>query len=606
MNEQVSLKNYFYRSVDLLEKKDKSKLLLVTFVQIGLAILDLIAVTLIGIVTALTLSGIQSKSPPEQIGRILELFGAQDLNFQLQVAILGTLAAVIMVTKTLSSVFLVRRILEFLAFKSALVSVSLTKKVMNQPYEFIKQNSSQSIVYALTQGCNSLVLGVVGSGIQLIVEASLILIMLAGLFIYEPLASMGALLYFGVISLVQQSLLGKRALELGSSGANVKVLANKKIIEALSLYREIYARQAIGKYSKEIEELMKAAASVTARLNFFPFISKYTLETALVLGALSLAAIQFIVSDAVQAITTLVIFLAAATRVSPALLRVQQSLVGIKANIGAAEPAIDLINAIAIQDRFIGSPRQALPVEHEICLKDVTFIYQKTNVPVIENLNLNINRGQLVAVIGPSGSGKTTLVDLILGLLQPQSGTISIRGKSPQEFVTGAYGTIGYVAQDATLIDGSLRDNLIFGLEKHVEDEDLLKILETVAMREFVESLPNELNTLVGERGTLLSGGQRQRLNLARALVTNPEILVLDEATSALDVETESVITKSIESLKLNRTIIVIAHRLSTVLNADNIVFMQDGHILGQGHFSELRKTVPDFDRQAQLAGYQE
>jgi ATP-binding cassette subfamily C protein len=606
MNEQVSLKNYFYRSVDLLEKKDKSKLLLVTFVQIGLAILDLIAVTLIGIVTALTLSGIQSKSPPEQIGRILELFGAQDLNFQLQVAILGTLAAVIMVTKTLSSVFLVRRILEFLAFKSALVSVSLTKKVMNQPYEFIKQNSSQSIVYALTQGCNSLVLGVVGSGIQLIVEASLILIMLAGLFIYEPLASMGALLYFGVISLVQQSLLGKRALELGSSGANVKVLANKKIIEALSLYREIYTRQAIGKYSKEIEELMKAAASVTARLNFFPYISKYTLETALVLGALSLAAIQFIVSDAVQAITTLVIFLAAATRVSPALLRVQQSLVGIKANIGAAEPAIDLINAIAIQDRFIGSPRQALPVEHEICLKEVTFIYQKTNVPVIENLNLNINRGQLVAVIGPSGSGKTTLVDLILGLLQPQSGTISIRGKSPQEFVTGAYGTIGYVAQDATLIDGSLRDNLIFGLEKHVEDEDLLKILETVAMREFVESLPNKLNTLVGERGTLLSGGQRQRLNLARALVTNPEILVLDEATSALDVETESVITKSIESLKLNRTIIVIAHRLSTVLNADNIVFMQDGHILGQGHFSELRKTVPDFDRQAQLAGYQE
>jgi ABC-type multidrug transport system fused ATPase/permease subunit len=245
-------------------------------------------------------------------------------------------------------------------------------------------------------------------------------------------------------------------------------------------------------------------------------------------------------------------------------------------------------------------------VEHEICLKEVTFIYQKTNVPVIENLNLNINRGQLVAVIGPSGSGKTTLVDLILGLLQPQSGTISIRGKSPQEFVTGAYGTIGYVAQDATLIDGSLRDNLIFGLEKHVEDEDLLKILETVAMREFVESLPNKLNTLVGERGTLLSGGQRQRLNLARALVTNPEILVLDEATSALDVETESVITKSIESLKLNRTIIVIAHRLSTVLNADNIVFMQDGHILGQGHFSELRKTVPDFDRQAQLAGYQE
>jgi ABC-type multidrug transport system fused ATPase/permease subunit len=477
---------------------------------------------------------------------------------------------------------------------------------MDQPYEYIKQNSSQSILYALTQGCNSLVLGVVGSGIQLIVETSLICIMLLGLFIYEPLASLGALFYFGLIGLLQQRLLGKRAVALGSSGATSNILANRKIIEALSLYREIYVRQATNTYAKEIEELRKASASVTARLNFFPYINKYTLEASLVLGALTLSAIQFIISDAIEAITTLAIFLAAATRVSPALLRVQQSLIGIKANIGTAQPTLTMIEGLATQVDLEVSHRQEANPSFEISLNNVSFSYQGSDIDAISNFSLDIQKGQMVALIGPSGSGKTTLVDLILGLLRPKKGSILIRGRTPRDFVVGAHGTVGYVAQDASLIDGSIRENLTFGLSDQISDEKLLNILKIVAMDKFIENLPNKLDSLIGERGTLLSGGQRQRLNLARALVTNPEILVLDEATSALDVETESVITKSIESLKLNSTIIVIAHRLSTVLNADNIVFLRDGNILGQGHFSELRKTVPDFDRQAQLAGYHE
>jgi len=599
-----SLSTVFRKSTSLLESRDLPRLYLVSATQFFLALLDLIAVTLIGIVTALAISGIQSKRPSQQVAQIVDFLGLQNLSFQNQVAILGSLAAAIMIAKTLASVFLVRKTLEFLAFKSAQVSSRLFSRILSQPYEFIKDNSSQSILYMVTQGVNSLILGFVGSVVQIVAETSLILVMMIGLFVIEPTVAVGAFMYFALIATIQNRILGQKAVHLGSTGAEATISANRKIAETIGLFREIYVRQAFDLYYDTVANLRNLSASVTARLNFFPYINKYTLEVSLVVGALLLSASQFFLTDAVTAITTLAIFLAAATRVSPAILRLQQSLIGIKSNIGSATPTLELLDALREPTTSEVSETPGRTYAAEILFKDVSFSYKNSSHIAINRASLEILTGELIALIGPSGGGKTTLVDLLLGLLEPQAGEIAIRGLRPNVFIRKFPSCVGYVAQDSTLLDGSIRENLTFGLRKKFSDQELLATLELVALNDFVKKLPKGLDELVGERGTLLSGGQRQRMNLARAVITNPEILILDEATSALDIETENQIINAIDSIRESRTIIVIAHRLSTVLNADKIFFIKEGQILGSGKFDVLRKALPDFDRQAELAGY--
>jgi len=599
-----SLATVFRKSTSLLESRDLPRLYLVSAIQFFLALLDLIAVTLIGIVTALAISGIQSKSPSQQVTQIVDFLGLKNLTFQNQVAMLGFFAASMMIVKTLASVFLVRKTLEFLAFKSAQVSSRLFSRILSQPYEFIKDNSSQSILYMVTQGVNSLILGIVGSVVQIVSETSLLLVMLIGLFIIEPTIAIGAFIYFALIAIIQNRILGRKAIHLGSTGADATVNANRKIVEAVGLFREIYVRQAFDLYYETVASLRNLSASVTARLNFFPYINKYTLEVSLVVGAILLSASQFLLTDAVTAITTLAIFLAAATRVSPAILRLQQGLIGIKSNIGSATPTLELLAALRAPSASNVSETPARTYTAEIQFRDVSFTYTNASNIVINRVSLEIFKGEFIALIGPSGGGKTSLVDLLLGLLEPQTGEISIRGLRPNVFIRKYPSRVGYVAQDSTLLDGSIRENLTFGLRKNFSDQELFNTLELVSLNDFVKKLPKGLDELVGERGTLLSGGQRQRMNLARAVITNPEILILDEATSALDVETENQIITAIDSIRESRTIIVIAHRLSTVLNADKIFFIKEGQILGSGKFDALRRALPDFDRQAELAGY--
>jgi ABC-type multidrug transport system fused ATPase/permease subunit len=605
MNSQGNYRNLLQLSRTFLSPRDHRKLLLITLAQICLALLDLISVLLIGIVTSLSISVIQSNALPAQAIDLVEYLQIENLSFQGQVAALGSIAGALMIAKTLASVYLIRKMLNFLAFKAGNVSAKLSVEVMQLPYEYIKQNSSQSILYSVTTGVNSLIVGIVGSTIQIASETFLIIIMFTGLFVIEPIVSIGALVYFLLIAFVQQRFLGSKALQLGSKGAEASVAANQKTIEALSLYREIYVRQALDHYSQDISKKRRKVAAIDAARNFLPLINKYTLEISLVVAALLLSATQFLLTNAVSAVATLAVFLTAALRISPAILRLQQALVGIKSSQGSALLTFQLMEKINRMGPVLVEDSVKVDLNSEIQLSEVKFTYQDSNIETIKGISFTIRRGELIALIGPSGGGKSTLVDLILGLLQPQSGDVRINGFKPREYIELGVGKIGYVAQDATLLNGSVKENLIFGVEEKFTDKYVHRILEKVALSEFISSLDKGLDEIVGERGVLLSGGQRQRLNLARAIITDPDILILDEATSALDVDTEQQIISSIEGLRGKKTIIVVAHRLSTVLNADNIFFIKNGLLLGQGNFKELRRIVPDFDKEANLAGFQ-
>ena len=234
---------------------------------------------------------------------------------------------------------------------------------------------------------------------------------------------------------------------------------------------------------------------------------------------------------------------------------------------------------------------------HSLSFENVSFSFSsKRNINVIKGVTFKINKGQAIGITGPSGSGKSTLINMILGLLKPSSGQINVNGKESQINLANFRSILGYVPQFIALIDASIRENIALGLGgNEIDNEKVWSVLKETKLAEFVKNLPEQLDTFIGENGMHLSGGQRQRLGLARALYRDPEVLIFDEATSALDVETEKRITKEVMKLSGKRTLIIVAHRISTIKNCDIIYYLKNGKIVNSGKFNELKALNTEF-----------
>ena len=333
------------------------------------------------------------------------------------------------------------------------------------------------------------------------------------------------------------------------------------------------------------------------------------LESSVVIGAILLSATQFILQDARHAVATLAIFLAAGTRVAPAILRIQQGLLQIKGASAQADLTLKLAQevenySIAPDTDPVLSLGNHLNFSADITFRNVSFSYPEGKNKILDQVNIRISPGQFVAFVGSSGAGKSTLVDLLLGVLLPDTGEVRISGDAPSSAIEQSPGAIAYVPQDVGIAIGTIRENIALGFPaEFATDERISRTLKIAHLETFVNSLENKSDTQVGERGAKLSGGQRQRLGIARAMFTNPKLLVLDEATSSLDAETEASVSAAIQTLRGGTTILMIAHRLATVRTADLVIYIADGQILAQGTFAEVRKSVPEFDKQAKLLG---
>lgn len=595
------------RILRILPRKDLSKLTWVVIFQSALGILDLIGIALFGVLGALSITGISSSTTGNRVNFVLRLLGIENNSFQTQVTILAILASVILVLRTIISIIVTKKVLKFISLRGAGLTANLTKKLFMSRLDNINKYTEQEILYGTIAGVQSITLGVIGTGITIISDTSLLIIVTLGLLIIDPKFTSVIFLFFVVMGYVLHKYMAKKSLEIGIREVELGVKSNQKIVEFRNMYREISVKNLAGNYIEEISKLRYSLANILAEKTFMPNISKYVLETAVIVGGLIIGGFQFAFQDATHATASLSVFLAAGTRIAPAVLRIQQGVIVVKNSIGASTLTLDMFESIPEEGTILGSGIPDFKYEGfvgSISLKDVNFSYQNSHDLILSNINLEIEAGSKIAIVGPSGSGKSTLVDLILGMYKPNSGEIRISGHDPLRAFQMWPGSVAYVPQDITIALGSIKDNLSLGLSPATfSNTDYWNSLEFAQLSEFVMSLPLKLENFVGDEGFQLSGGQRQRLGIARALLTKPLVLILDEATSALDVETEFAISKLVDSLSARTTVITIAHRISSLRNADNIYYMSGGKIIANGKFDILREKVPGFDHQAGLMG---
>lgn len=600
---------YELRNISFIfSKKDKKKLIFVAAIQILLSILDLIGVALIGIIGAITIYGVQSKSAGNRVSSVLEFLNLDSLSFQNQVAYLGTIAVLVFIIKTLSSIFLTRRTLLFISRRGALISANLIQSLFTKSITHLNKYTHQELIYVATSGIDIMTSRVIGSALIVVTDLALLIVLFMGLTALSPSISISILVVFAVLGLIVNTLMKNKAYKLGSEEALLGVKSNEKMSEVLNTYRESVVRNRRFHYINLIRNLRFNLAAVTAERNFMPNLNKYIMETSIIVAALFVSGVQFAINDSTRAIANLTVFLAASTRIAPAILRIQQGGLSIRSGLGSVGRTIEIIRDAQVgdnQDLIDNQPDfDYKDFDASISINNLSYEYFENDQFRLHDINLEVKTGQHLAISGSSGAGKTTLVDLILGVLSPTSGSIEISGVEPLHAFDRWPGATGYVPQDISIVNGTIWENITLGFNFHQNHEPYIwKALELAQLDQYVKSLPEGLNTKVGEKGFKLSGGQRQRLGIARALFTQPKLLVLDEATSALDGATESDIAEAIKSLKGKVTVILIAHRLSSVRDADQVVFMAKGKIEAYGTFNEVRKIAPDFDKQANLMG---
>ena len=600
----------YFKIFQLVNKVDKIKLLLVSFVQIFLSFFDLIGVAFIGLIGSVSVAAISSTKITGRTESVINFLGLQDFSSQFQVVILGLMSAVLMVVKTFTSLYLNRRVIFYLSRRGAVITANMTTSLFKKSYVDIKKQGSQNLIFSLTSGVNSMTTGVLGSSVALIADFSLLVVLIGGLLLVNTTMTIVLLSTLTTIATIMYLIIRNKNKRLAVLGAKYSIDASSKIFEAVGSYRELTLRGQRQYFADTIGKTRMLQADAGAQASYLVNVNKYVLEAAVILITLLIAGIQFLLSNALRSVATLTLFFAAISRIAPAVFRIQQNLLTVKSSLGMAQPTLELIYSLNLSINKEGSDEllELAPTIHEgfiseINVSNLSFKYSGSDKFAVKDINLKLSSGMQVAIVGPSGAGKSTLVDLLLGLHHPSSGDVEISGINAIDAIERWPGAVAYVPQEIQLVSGLISDNILLGFTKSKANLDsVLKAMKMADLNEYLENNTiTEVN--IGDEGGKLSGGQRQRIGIARALLTNPKILVLDEATSSLDAQTENNVTSTINKIRQDSLVVIVAHRLATVRQADLVIYMQDGEVKAQGSFEQVRTLIPNFDAQAELMG---
>lgn len=564
-----------------------------SFMLGALAIFDAAALGLMALIIAPLSSGGQVWLPI--IGNLTEM------------GVVWTIVAIcaLMISKGVASVVLLRWGTKGFARYELELGNRLFAGYLLAPWEERLKKNSADLVRLIDNSVAITVSTFLLPGAMLIGEAASLVAVIVVLAFAQPLVAAITLVYLGAIGLVLYFWIARHARIAGRVTLTYALKNSRLITEMVGALKEITLREKFSEVSQFVSANRFKTTQARANVQFLGQVPRFVLDSGVVGGFLIIGGAAFLIGGTPMALTAVALFGLAGFRMAPSVIRFQTIISQMTSTSSHAVRVLDEIDATE-EAAHLALPKETAEFPdqpHAIEVRDMHFRYSGAETDAIKNVTLKIPFGQTVAFVGESGSGKSTMIDLLLGLLAPTSGTLTVDDIPLIALQNQWRSRVGYVPQEVSIFDGTIAQNVALTWTEDFDTDQVRGALDRAQLLPLVTLREGGIESRVGERGLSLSGGQKQRLGIARALYSEPRVLVMDEATSALDAETEAAITSSINALKGETTVILVAHRLSTVRNADCIFYLDHGELVAQGTFDELVRSVERFERQARLSG---
>lgn len=602
--------NAVKQTFQFMRPRDRRAWIALTGLRASLALVDLVAVMAIGFVSVSVTIFLTSGSDPNRViefaGFSIPALTAQSLPW------VAGLVLLLFLSKALVAIVLTKRAALLVARVEAAAAKRIAETCFLGDLSNSRKLSREEVSFAIQGGSPAAFQGVLNTLNTVVAEATLFIVILGGFLAVDPVATAAAIAYFGLVAWTVHQFVGPKMAEAGRVTAKSSVDANTSISNLISVFREL---SVLGKRERFIDDVYSAriyAANSQATMHYLGGMPRYIIETALLIGIGMFVAVQALSGDIFSSSGTLGVFLAGGFRLTGAILPLQTSLLTMKSVAPIANTAFEILaqgkhDADSAEKNFgeaveTGSKSGPLGAR----LSDVSFRYPHTSSWTIQELSLIIEPGSQVALIGPSGAGKSTIADLLCGVIHPSLGSVSLLPTSSLDSSPAVSqvrsGRVSYVPQRPGLVSGTILENVALG-ESDLEwnTPKVLECLELVGLSGVVNDLPNGVRSDLGKHRDNLSVGQLQRLGLARALYTDPGLLIVDESTSALDGQSEAEIQKVIDNMRGKVTVVVIAHRLNTIQHADKVFLIENGRLADSGNFLELLSRNPSIERIVEL-----
>lgn len=592
--------------------RERSKWYLLTALRALLSLLDLVGVLAIGFVLTSVAVFVTSGSDPSRILRFAGLeLQAVNVNTLPWVA---TSVLALFLIKALLSVTLMKKAAVFVSTVEARAARVIAEASFGGDLGNVRKRSREEIMYAIQAGSPSAFNGLLNAANSFATEAMLFIVICFGFLFVDPLATFAAILYFGLVAFVIQFFLGSLMARAGEISAKSSIMANTAISDLLSVFRELLVIGKRAKYISGIYEARLEAAKSAATQYYLRGMPRYIIEAALLIGVTLFVLVQLLNGDVIKSAATIGVFLSGGFRLTAALLPLQNSLLSVKSTLPSARTAQEILEEVMTEGALyppqvsagagnkVESERESYDWAIGLEFDAVSYTYPNSEHPAITDVSFTIEPGSQVALMGPSGAGKSTIADLLCNVLTPTEGRIIRKTPESSRGNDGVVGRVSYVPQRPGLVSGTILDNV--ALAEDSENLDRSRAMEAIHLAHLghlVESLPEGIDTPLGKLQDGLSGGQMQRLGLARALYTKPNLLVMDEATSALDAESEAEIQKALTGMRGVVTVVLIAHRLNTIQNADLVILVEEGQVKDSGTFKELIARNESVERVVEL-----
>jgi len=595
------------KALNFMTSKERAKYFSILALRAFVATFDLVGILAIGfLATSIALFatlGSDSNRVIEFAGISLPAVTAQTL------PIVAVSILVLFVGKATVAIALTRQLAYFLARIEARAAETVAQSAFGSGLGEARKHSREEIYFAVQAGSPAAFNSLLNSIGTIVAEGALFVLVISSFFLVDPASAVGAMVYFGIIALVIQFFIGNLMQKAATKTTIGVVEANSAIGDLSEVLREASILNNKSYFFSKIHDARIRAASSSASQLVLAGMPRYIVETALIVAVALFVLVQSAAGDLVSAAGTVGVFLSGGLRLTASLLPMQSAMLTIKGSIPPAEKALTMLgNPIRVSSELseLQSEEVVSGTPIGVELNEISFSYPDSRKVTLDKVSLNIAAGQQAALIGHSGSGKSTIAELILGLLEPSSGNVELGGKNPSHIINRFPGALSYVPQKPGMVSGSIVDNIALGVANEAVDlVRLQKATKDAHLSEIIDSLPAGIDTDLGKRKDELSGGQLQRIGLARALYTQPSLLVMDEATSALDADSENEINKALDEMRGKVTVILIAHRLNTVQRSDVVFLVEEGSVTASGTFPELLRTNKTVQNLADLMSIQ-